>query len=196
MIILASRSPTRQKLLKNAGIPFEVVAPSIDEAALQESLSSEGLGVRDMADALAEFKAQSISIRKPGVLVLGSDQTMALDGAFLTKTPDRAAAQKKLMHLRGNTHHLYSAAVICENGRALWRVVGQAKLTMRNFSDEFLEDYLDREFENVSHSLGAYHYEGQGVQLFEKVEGDYFTILGMPLLQIISYLRVRGILKE
>ena len=182
-------------LLRAAGVAFESVAPSVDESEIKSSLLARGAGARDIADALAEMKAAQVSRRRPGALVLGSDQTLELaDGTMLDKPEGRAGAEDHLRRLSGATHRLHCGAVIAEGGRAVWRVVDTARLSMRRLSDTFIADYLDREGDAVLGSVGAYRLEGLGAQLFTRVEGDHFTILGLPLLPVLDYLRVRGVL--
>lgn len=193
-VVLASTSSVRGALLTAAGVPFEAVAPGVDEDAAKASLAAEGLTPRDMADALAELKAVRVSMRRPG-LVVGADQTLELEGAMLDKAPDRAAARTRLTALRGKSHKLHSAVVVALNGQPIWREIVSAKLTMRPFSDAFLDDYMDRAGDALTGSVGAYHLEGLGAQLFEKIEGDYFAILGLPLTGLLDLLRRHGTLK-
>ncbi|MGR3320547.1 MAG: Maf family protein [Pseudooceanicola sp.] len=193
-IILASGSQTRQAMLRNAGVPFSVEKAAVDEEALRESLAAEGVGPRDMADALAEMKSQRVSRKFPGAFVIGSDQILSLEGEIMTKADTREEAAEKLSALRGKRHSLFSAAVIHDDGEPVWRHVAEAKLMMRPFSDDYLSAYLDRNWPAVSGSVGAYHIEGEGLRLFSHVSGDHFTILGMPLLPVLSYLMTRGLI--
>jgi len=195
-LILASASPARAGLLAGAGIEAEILPARIDEAAVKQALLAEGAPARDVADKLAELKALRISARRPGALVLGADQVLVCDGRLFDKAPDRAAARAQLTALRGRPHRLLSAAVIARDGTVLWRHVGAARLTMRPFSDGFLEDYLDLLGDLAFTSVGCYHLEGLGAQLFAAVEGDYFTVLGLPLLELLGFLRARGVLTE
>jgi septum formation protein len=195
-VLLASESEARAAMLRAAGLEVEVQPARIDEAALKEALLAEEAAPRDIADALAELKAKRVSGRAPGRLVLGADQVLVADGALHDKPRDRAEAAKQLRALRGRTHQLLSAAVIARDGAAIWRHVGTARLAMRPFTDRFLEEYLDREGEAVCASVGAYRLEGLGAQLFARVEGDYFTILGLPLLEVLGFLRAQGVLTE
>ena len=191
--VLASTSASRAALLRAAGVAFEVVAPMVDEAEVKLSLIAEGASPRVIADALAELKACQVSRRRPGALVLGSDQTLELaDGSMLDKPEGRAGAEVHLRALMGSEHKLHCAAVVALDGRAVWRVVDTARLTMRALSDAFIADYLDREGDAVFGSVGAYRLEGLGAQLLTRVSGDYFSILGLPLLPVLDYLRVRG----
>ncbi|MCJ8159215.1 nucleoside triphosphate pyrophosphatase [Sphingomonas sp. LaA6.9] len=194
-LVLASQSSTRKAMLEAAGVAFDAMTPGVDEEAAKASLRAQGLGARDLADALAELKALRLSQRIPGALVLGCDQTLALeDGAMLDKAADRDTAAAQLRQLSGRTHSLYSAAVITENGRAIWRHVDRAKLSVRPLSDAFIEQYLDVEFATITGSVGCYRVEGRGAQLFTRIEGSHFTILGLPLLPLLDYLRTRGLL--
>jgi septum formation protein len=195
-VLLASASEARAAMLRAAGLEVEVQPARIDEAALKEALLAEEAAPRDIADALAELKAKRVSGRAPGRLVLGADQVLVADGALHDKPRDRAEAAKQLRALRGRTHQLLSAAVIARDGAAIWRHVGTARLAMRPFTDRFLEEYLDREGEAVCASVGAYRLEGLGAQLFARVEGDYFSILGLPLLEVLEFLRAQGVLTE
>ena len=192
-VILASTSPARRALLTAAGVPFTAQSPAVDEEAAKASLAAEGLTPRDMADALAELKALRVSNRKPG-LVIGADQTLDLDGVTLDKAPTNEAARERLLSLRGRSHKLHSAVVVASGGQAIWREVVTAKLTMRPFSDAFLDDYMARAGEALTGAAGAYYLEDLGAQLFEKIEGDYFAILGLPLTGLLDLLRRYGVL--
>ncbi len=195
-LILASTSPARRAMLDAAGVPFEAVAPQVDEVELKRALLQEGASPRSLADALAEAKAVKLSRRLgPDVLVLGADQVLEDPGGFALDKPESlAAAAEQLRTLRGRKHKLFSAAVIAEDGRAVWRDVGKAKLKVRDFSDAFLADYLAREGEAVLGCIGSYRLEALGAQLFTDIDGDHFTILGLPLLAVLDYLRVRGVI--
>lgn len=194
-LVLASTSASRQAMLTAAGVPFEALAPMVDEAELKRALAAEGTDVRGVADALAEAKAVKISRKLPGALVLGSDSVVALDdGTMIDKAPDRETLAGQLRTLRGRTHRLVSAAVVAENGTPVWRFVGVAKLTMRDFSDTFLDTYLDACGDILLGSVGGYHIEGRGAQLFARVDGDQFTIRGLPLLAVLDYLRTRSVM--
>ena len=196
-LILASESASRRAMLAAAAVPFEAMAAGVDEESLKAGLVAEGLDARALADALAEMKAAKLSRRHPNRLVLGCDSVVQeADGTLVDKAPSRAEAAAQLQRLRGTTHRLASAAVICLGGAAVWRHVDVAKLTMRAFSDAFLEAYLDREWPAIGACVGGYRLEGPGVQLFSRIEGSHFTILGLPLLPLLDYLRVRGALPE
>ena len=195
MIVLASQSASRRALLQAAGVPFEALSPGVDEEAAKEALRAEGLDARALADALAELKALRISRRVPGGLILGCDQTLSLDdGSMIDKAVDRADAERILRLLSGRVHHLHSAAVIALNGEPIWRHIERVRMTVRPLSDSFIAKYLDEEWEQCRWCVGNYRIEGPGVQLFSKVEGSQFAIQGLPLLPLLDFLRVRGVL--
>ncbi|QNA85848.1 Maf-like protein [Sphingomonas sp. So64.6b] len=194
-LVLASKSASRRAMLTAAGVPFEAVAAGVDEESAKAALAGEGLAARDMADALAELKALKVSQRDGESLVLGSDSIVALeDGTMLDKPVDRAQAADHLRRLSGKRHELVSAAVMAEQGRAVWRIVDRAKMHVRPLSASFIETYLDAEWPAISGCVGCYRIEGPGAQLFSRIEGSQFTVLGMPLLPVLDYLRVRGVL--
>lgn len=189
-LVLASQSAARQAMLEAAGVPHEAQAARVDEDAAKVSLAR--LSPRDLADALAELKALKVSAREPGALVLGCDSVVALDdGTVLDKPIDRADAERHLRLLSGQRHRLYSAAVMVENGQPVWRFVDRAVLHVRSLSDMFIASYLDREWPAIGGCVGCYRVEGPGVQLFSRIEGSQFTILGLPLLPVLDYLRTR-----
>lgn len=192
-IILASGSFIRRKLMEDAGIDFEVVTKPVDEAAIKDAMLAERSRLQDIADALAEAKSLRVSRTHPG-LVIGADQIMVMDDQLFDKPKDMDDARQRLKLMRGKTHYLIGAVVISENGHPVWRHLAKTKLTMREFSDDFLEDYLKAEGELVTKSVGAYRFEGLGAQLFSHVEGDFFSILGLSLLPVMDYLRTRGAL--
>lgn len=191
-IILASGSEIRAQLLRNAAISHEVIRPRVDEEALKLALVSEEASPRDIADALAESKARKIGMKRPEALVIGCDQVLARDGAIYSKPETPEAALDQLRALRAKRHMLLSAAVIYHNGEPLWRHVGQVRLYMRDLSDSYLEDYVERNWDSIRWSVGGYKLEEEGVRLFSRIEGDYFTILGLPLLELINYLVMAG----
>ena len=193
-LVLASASEIRATLLRNAGVPIEVIPARIDEDMIRASLLAEAARPRDVADTLAEMKAMKLSERDPGAVVLGCDQVLAFEGDILTKPDSVDAARAQLRALRGNRHMLLSAAVLYEAGKPLWRHVGEVRLTMRAFSDAYLDDYLSRNWESIRHAVGAYKLEEEGARLFSRIDGDYFTVLGLPLLELLGYLGQRGMI--
>ena len=192
-IILASGSLIRRELMANAGIEFDVITKAVDEAAIKSSLLNEGVSVRNIADALAEAKSVRVSAQNPG-LVIGADQIMTMDGELYDKPVSLDEAKKRLMMMRGKTHYLIGAVVISEAGHAIWRYISKTKLEMREFSEEFVDEYLEAEGDTVLQSVGGYRFEGRGSQLFSKVDGDFFSILGLSLLPVLDFLRERGAL--
>ena len=193
-IILASGSKARASVLAGAGVTFEVVVAGVDEAAMKAGLLAQGSGPRAVADALAELKAVRVSRKQPGALVIGADQTLDLDGQLFDKAESLAEARERLKHLRGKTHKLHSAVVVARDGEVIWREVPAARLTMRPFTDAFLDDFLARGGEGLLGSVGCYRLEDDGVQLFSRIDGDYFTILGLPLMGLLDLLRRHGAL--
>jgi septum formation protein len=193
-VVLASRSAARAALLAGAGVPFETADAGVDEAALKTALLADGSGPRDIADALAEAKAVKVSARRPGVLVIGADQTMDFEGVLFDKPETMQVARDRLRALRDKTHKLHSAVVVARDGEPIWRVVETASLTMRPFSDAYLDGYLSRVGPVLLSSVGAYQLEGEGAQLFSAVRGDYFTILGLPLFGLLDLLRRHEVL--
>lgn len=195
-LILASGSEIRAQMLHNAGVVFDVAVARIDEEAVRQSLEVSASTPRDVADALAEMKAHKISEQFPDALVLGCDQVLDHGGTILCKpqTPDDARAQ--LGALCGGRHMLLSAAVIVKAGLPIWRHIGQASMVMRDATPSYIDGYLDRNWDSIRHSVGGYKLEEEGVRLFTRVDGDYFTVLGMPLLELLAFLTLRGELEQ
>jgi len=193
-LILASASPARAAMLMDAGLEFDVVQASVDEAALRDHLIGEGASLSEIAVLLAEVKAKSAARTDPDALVIGADQILVWDHEIFAKPGNTSEARKTLQRLRGQTHELISAVALVRGGDCLWGGSDAARLTMRDFSNEFLEDYLNQEGDALLTSVGAYRLEGPGAQLFSKIEGDYFTILGLPLLMLLGVLREAGVI--
>lgn len=193
-LLLASRSAARQRMLEAAGVPFEVVSSDADEDGEKERLRRAGAGPAALAEALAELKAKGVAPDRDA-LVLGCDQTLELaDGGSFDKPRSREDAISQLRAMAGTSHQLHSAAVIVEGDAPAWRHVESVTLRMRPFSDSFLESYLDAEYEAIRDGVGGYRVEGPGAQLFDRIEGSHFAILGLPLLPLLAYLRERGLL--
>lgn len=188
-ITLASASAIRSRLLDQIGIPHLIRPARIDEGAIRDALLAEGAGPRDIADTLAEFKARKV---ENAGLILGCDQILALKSEIFAKPETRQEAEEHLSRLAGQTHHLYSAAVIYENGEPVWRFVGVARLRMHQLTQTEIAEYLDVAWPTVASSVGAYQAEAIGARLFSRIEGDWYSVLGLPLLEIASYLRQRG----
>jgi septum formation protein len=195
-LILASGSEIRAKMLRDAGVEIVVERARIDEDMVKAALLDEGARSRDIADALAELKARKVAGRYDRGLVLGADQVLVCKGTLISKSRSRQDMHEQLSFLRGKAHELLSAVVVFEDGNPVWRKIGRVQLVMRNFSDSFLEDYLDRNLNDLFETVGCYRLEAEGIQLFEKVEGDYFTVLGLPLLDVLAFLRTRGVCAE
>lgn len=193
-LILASKSETRAKMLRQAAVAFQAAAPRVDEDAIKSALLAEQAKPRDIADALAEAKARKVSSKHPDALVLGSDQVLDFQGQLLSKPKSPSEASDQIRAMRGLEHKLFSAAVIYESGKPIWRHVGQVRLFMRDLSDPWIDDYVDRNWDTIQHSVGGYLLEEEGVRLFHRIEGDHFNVLGMPLLEVLSYLTLRGTL--
>ena len=192
-LILASSSPSRRQLLSNAGLTFEVQPPGVDEEEAKRSLLSGRTAPQGIAEKLAEMKAMRISEKHPEAMVVGGDSTLACQGRLFDKPPSIEAARKQLLALRGQTHELFSCVVVARGGTRLWHWNERARLTMRPFNEAFLDAYLARAGDAVLGSVGAYQLEGLGAHLFTRVDGDYFTILGLPLLPLLSFLAGHGI---
>ena len=191
-LILASTSSARIALLQGAGLSFEAVGADVDERALEEPMLAAGATPAEVADVLAEAKALAVSRRRPAALVIGGDQGLDLAGERCVKPDGRAGAKAQLARLSGRTHHLRSAVALARGGAVVWRHLASASLTLRPLDGEALDRYLDRAGDAVTRSVGAYQLEGVGIQLFERIEGDYFTILGLPLLPLLDALRGQG----
>jgi len=192
-VILASGSASRRALLAGAGVSAMSMKPNVDEETAKIALRAEGLSVRDQAMALAELKAQRVSAQRPG-LVIGGDQMLSLEGGAFDKPVDLAGARAHLEALQGKTHTLETAIVVFEDGKSVWRHLARPTLTMRSLSDTFIDHYIDTCGDDLLSTVGAYKLEGMGAQLFSEIKGDYFSILGLPLLPLLDYLRVRGVL--
>jgi len=190
-LVLASKSSARRAILTGAGVAHDAVVPGVDEEAAKARLLARGLGPAEVADALAELKALAVSAHTPG-LIIGADQTLDLDGQLYDKAESFGAARERLVLLRGRTHQLHSGVVVADAGHVVWRERVTASLTMRAFSDAFLEAYLSTEGEAALGSVGCYRLEGPGAQLFSRIEGDYFAVLGLPLMGLLAFLRERG----
>jgi septum formation protein len=196
-IVLASASRARRELLAAAGLAFTVDPADVDEPAIKKQLAAEGNSDPiEVARVLARAKAENVSARHAGTLVVGADQVLALGDELLTKAKDEGQARATLKKLRGRTHALHAAVTLAKDGKTVWEQAATAKLTVRNFSDAFLDAYLVRAGDLVCQSVGAYQLEGLGVLLFERIEGDYFTILGLPLLPLLTELRARGVIAQ
>lgn len=197
-IILASGSGARRAMLESAGLRFEVVPADVDETAIREALTAVGDAIdpEDIADVLARAKAETVSAAHPDAIVIGADQVLACDGKIFEKAKNGAQARETLLNLRGQPHQLHSAVVIAQAGEVAWAHCETAHMTMRGFSLQFLGEYVARSAPALTSSVGAYQLEGLGIQLFERIEGDYFTILGLPLLPLLAELRRRGVIMQ
>jgi len=194
-LLLASRSESRQRLLRDAGVLFETVLAGVDEDSAKIALIGEGLGARDLADALAELKAVRPSSRHPGALVLGCDQTLALDdGTLVSKCETKAEARDLLATMSGRRHHLHSAAVMADGGTPIWRHIESVAMDVRPLSLAFIDAYLDADWEQCRWCVGCYRVEGPGVQLFARITGSLFAVQGLPLLPLLDFLRTRGVM--
>ena len=194
-LILASGSEIRAQLLRQARLEFEIIPAKVDEHSLRDALIAEEVKPRDIADALAEMKARKIGMKHPDAMVIGSDQVLDFQGRLLSKPKDKAEAIAQLSAMQGNRHSLFSAAVIYENGRPVWRHVGQVRLMMRVLSEPFITDYVDRNWDSIRHAVGAYKLEEEGVRLFSLVDGDHFNVQGLPFIELLNFLAVRGVIE-
>jgi septum formation protein len=193
-IILASGSAIRAKLLREAGLEFSVEVPKVDEQTIMQSLVAEKANPTDIADTLAEYKARRIAAKNPHALVIAADQILTCNGKLFSKPADMIQARDHLTALKGQGHQLISAVVVYEAAKPVWCHVGRAQLVMRDFSDAFLDHYLATAGQDILTSVGCYKLESLGVNLFSRVQGDYFTILGLPLLELLAFLRTRDVL--
>lgn len=189
-LVLASASPFRKALLENAGLTFDVEPAQIDERAVEAALGD--LNPEDVATILAEAKAQDVSDRNPGAIVIGSDQTLSLEGTIYHKASNMDEARRRLLALSGKTHELNSAIVLAKDGETIWRHLSVARMTMRDLDPGFVGRHLSNVGDSALASVGAYQFEGEGIQLFERIDGDYFTIIGLPLLPLLAQLRDLG----
>jgi septum formation protein len=193
-LILASTSPTRLAMLRAAGLDVTPIAPRVDEVAVRDALTAEGAHPRDIADTLAEMKARKVAEKHPEATVLGCDQVVALDRETFAKPETPEDARQQLRTLRGKTHKLLSAIVAYRDAESVWRHVGEARLTMHQFSDVYLDDYVTRNWDSIRHSVGCYKIEEEGVRLFSAITGDHFTILGLPLLPLLAWAGTTGMI--
>jgi len=187
-LVLASASEIRATLLRNAGLQLDVQPARIDEDAIRAALEAEQARPRDVADALAEYKAMRVSNKIPDALVLGCDQIAEIDGTILVKPDTAETAKAQIKALSGKTHRLMSAAVLFQSGEPKWRHVGVVRMSMRDLSDAYVNDYVSRNWNSIRHSVGGYKLEEEGVRLFSRIDGDYFHVLGLPLTELLSFL--------
>ena len=195
-VVLASSSKTRREILEKAGVVIEAITPRVDEEEIKRAMLAENASAAEIAEVLAEQKARSVSRQRPGDLVIGADQVLELDGKIYSKPQDITAAREALAGLRGRTHSLFSCVCVLRDGQRLWHKLDSAKLTMRDFSEEFLQTYLESIEGHALAGPGSYRIEDVGSQLFSDISGDYFTILGLPLFPLLAFLRVQGALQS
>lgn len=195
-LILASGSSIRAQLLQQAAVDFTVQVARVDEESVKRALLAEEAPPRDIVDALAELKARKISDKNPGAMVLGCDQVLDFEGRLLSKPESAEDALAQLLEMRGKRHMLLSAAVIYRDGQPIWRHVGQVRLRMKMSSDAYLKGYVARNWDSIRHAVGAYKLEEEGVRLFSTIDGDYFNVLGMPLMELLNYLALQGVIEQ
>ena len=194
-VVLASASKTRAMLLENAGVQVVTQAAHVDEDADKETLKAEGASAVQVAETLAELKAVRVSAKYPGAFVIGGDQTLDCEGRWFDKPADLDEARAHMQALRGRTHRLNAAVCVVRDGQRLWHLNDPAEMTMRDFTDDFLDHYMEITGPEICESVGGYRLEGPGAQLFTAVKGDYFTVLGLPLLPLLGFLRANGVVK-
>lgn len=194
-IVLASGSAIRKKLLENANVDFSVNVPRIDEEIVKASLISQNISCWDIADTLADMKAHIISAKIPESLVIGCDQIIEFKGKIISKFDNPQSAKDQLYEMSGASHKLITAAVVYDQIRPVWRVVREVKLVMRNLEPGYIDQYVDRNWTEIQFCAGGYQIEAEGIRLFSEIEGDYFSILGLPLLDLLNYLALRGVIE-
>jgi len=195
-IILASKSQIRSALLLKAGVEFTAIEAAIDENEVKSSYVNEGYSARDIADVLADMKAKKLSYKYPDKLIIGCDQIMEYNGRILSKAENHIDLVDQLKTIRNNNHKFYSACVVYFANKPEWRFIGSATMTMRNLSDEYISKYVDDNWNEVKYCVGGYQIENCGISFFSKINGDYFSILGLPIIQLIDHLLNRGVLKH
>ena len=195
-LVLASSSLARSKVLNNAGVVHEILSPQIDEDSVKMAMLADGYSHRDIADKIADMKARKVSLQRAESYVLGCDQVLSFAGSLYSKPETKFNLETQLREMSGKTHQLISAAVIYKNMQPIWRHVGVATLSMDSLSDSVIEKYVEKNWDTVKFCVGGYEIERRGVQLFNEIQGDYFCILGLPLLEIMNFLKVRGVLES
>lgn len=195
-IVLASKSQIRSLLLEKAGIEFSTVDPAIDEKEVKLSYISNNYPTRDIADVLADMKARKISNRFPDSIVIGCDQTLDFNSKILSKAKDQDELIHQLKQLQGNKHKLHSACVVYNAQKPEWRFIGSVSMTMRNLSDRYISKYVQDNWDDIKHSVGGYQLESSGISLFSKIDGDYFSVLGLPIIQLVGHLLNRGVIEQ